>query len=471
MSKKMTRREFVRSAGLAVAALGTPGVLGAGARAALGLPGVLGAGEGKKPNVLFVLSDQWRYSALGTSRNRDESVKTPHLDAIAKQGVVFHRCFSAHPLCTPNRSAIITGRFPHQTGMIENNLMLPPEEVCIGDVFSKAGYTTHYIGKWHMDGAAKPGFVPPGWRRRGFKTFEGFNRGHEYYRSPTFTDGGEKMKSRVRYEPQLQADLAIEFMKKNREKPFFCYVSWGPPHTPYKPPKRYKDVYKPADVKLRPNVAAAHKKKARADLANYFGLCTSLDDQFGRLMKALQDLGLAANTLVVFTADHGDLHYSHGKQYKNQPEDESLHVPLIMRMPGAIKAGQQVETLVSSVDLMPTVLSLCGLPVPRSCSGTDKSAAAREGKDPGNISVYAERGPQWRAVIKGGHKLIVRSGGKPAQLYDLEKDPYEMKNLLDDPARKKILNEMVAEYEAWKKRTGDPFPKAPERARKRYTKK
>ncbi len=428
------------------------------------------------PNVLFILADQWRSCSFSHGANHDELVQTPNFDKLAEQSVRWSRCYSAHPLCTPNRSAIITGRFPHESGMIQNSLMLPPNERCIAQVFNEAGYTTHYIGKWHMDGEAKPGFVPKGWRRRGFTTFEGFNRGHFYYDSPTFTNDGVKMSSAGQYtsgqyEPTFQTDLAINFIKQNRNQPFFCYLSWGPPHTPYNPPDNF-DIYNPDDVVFRPNVVEGN----RSSLAKYFGLCTSLDHEFGRLMKTLEDLGLDDNTLVVFTADHGDCIQSHGIAHKNHPEEESCHIPLFMRLPGRLKTNRVVDNLISSIDLMPTILSICSLEVPRTCTGKDKSAAALvrqslQDLGPEDESIYAEKAGDWRAVIMGQHKLVVESinGEQTAtKLFDLTNDPYEMDNLVNQPNYADLQATLLDELNAWKQKTNDPFPAAPAKAKNMY---
>jgi arylsulfatase A-like enzyme len=270
----MNRRDFLKRC----AAVGTGGFVLSNRALEVGI-------KAKRPNVLFVLADQWRFCSFSHGACRDELVQTPNLDKVVQQGVRWSRCYSAHPLCTPNRSAIITGRFPHETGMIQNDLMLPPSERCIAQVFGEAGYRTHYIGKWHIDGEDKPGFVPPNWRRRGFATFVGFNRGHFYYDSPTFTNDGQRMSATGeytpgRYEPTFQTDLAIDFIKQNKGRPFFCFLSWGPPHTPYTPPDGF-DMYKAEDVVFRPNVVGGN----RSSLAKYFGLCTSLDHEFGRLME------------------------------------------------------------------------------------------------------------------------------------------------------------------------------------------
>ena len=152
----------------------------------------LRAAQPVRPNVLLVKADQWRGSAFSFGPYHDADVQTPHIETLASGGIRFDRCYATLPLCTPNRSTLITGRYPVQTRMFKNDIMLPPDIPCIGDVFSDAGYATYYCGKFHMDGSAKPGYVPKGWRRRGYTVFEGFNRGHEYYStSKIFTDDGQ----------------------------------------------------------------------------------------------------------------------------------------------------------------------------------------------------------------------------------------------------------------------------------------
>jgi len=425
-------------------------------------------------NVLFVLADQWRFCSLGHGLNHDHVVKTPNLDRLAKQGAHWSRCYATHPVCTPNRSTIITGRWPWQTGMNKNDLMLPPTEKCIAHCFTDAGYKCHYIGKWHMDGTAKPGFVPKGWRRRGFTTFEGFNRGHFYFDSPTFTDNGVKMAdiglyTPGTYEPSFQTDLAIKFIQQNKNRPFFCFLSWGPPHTPYSShPSEFS--YNASDIVVRPNVPEGYISAAKNTLKDYFAHCTAMDYEFGRLMKTLDQLGLRDNTLVVFTADHGDMHRSHALTYKGKPEEESWHVPLMMRLPGKIKAGQIVDTLISSGDLMPTILSICGLENPGTCTGKDKSPALNGGSMP-DESVYGGVQAAWRAVVKGDYKLVVEPVDgiqTPTKMYNLRTDPYEMNNLVNNPQFDDVKADLLNEIEIWKQKTSDPFPDTPWNAKTFY---
>ena len=475
----MNRREFLKKCSFAAGgmALSSSHALAGGiefANKTLGFR--IGA---KRYNLLFVLVDQWRFCSLSHGAHHDQLVKTPNLDIVAKEGAHWGRCYATHPVCTPNRSTIITGRWPWQTGMNANSLMLPPWERCIAQEFTDAGYNCHYIGKWHMNGGGKAypaGYVPPDWHRRGFTTFEGFNRGHNYWYHNSFmmTDDGVEMSTLGlypdnTYEPTFQADLAIKFMKHNKKHPFFCYLSWGPPHTPYGAhPDEYS--YNAADVVVRPNVPPERVGAAQGSLNDYFAHCTAMDHEIGRLMDTLEKEGLADNTLVVFTADHGDMHRSHDMTYKGKPEEESWHIPLIMRLPGKIKPGQVVDNLISSGDLMPTIMSVCGLDAPTTCTGKDKSAAMSDVGMP-DESIYGGVRASWRAVVKGDYKLVIEGDGVteiPVKMYNLKTDPYEMTNLINDADYNTIKADLLAEIGIWKTKTDDSFPVAPWNAQSSY---
>lgn len=479
------RRSFLKTAGLTSAALFT-------GDQACALPDDT---TGKPPNVLFVLADQWRFSAF--SHESDPLVRTPNIDRLAEQGARFTRAYAANPVCTPNRACILTGRYAHQHGMIQNNLMLPPGERCLAESFQAAGYATHYIGKWHLDGPAKPGFVPANWRRRGFKTFEGFNRGHYYPRGAKYFTNEGKLIHSGRFESAYQTDLAIDFMKRQRKQPFFCFLSWGPPHSPYRPPEKFRR-FDPEKLKWRPNVPEKLRtsRVLKRELAGYYGLCEALDLEMGRLLKAVDDMKLAGNTLVVFTSDHGDMHGSHGQFRKGKPEEESAHVPLIMRLPGRIAARRKPEVLANSIDLMPTLLSIAGVKNPGTCTGRDLSAAALGGRVPEVESLYnqgsmrsagaARKRPkqrrkkkkaggrfrarrEWRSVVTPTHKLILAGDGQVAQLYDLAKDPFELRNLAEERGQVKLRDHLVGLAKRWARETGDPFPRKSTPAKSSYS--
>ncbi len=461
---KLTRRNFLKSA--------------AGSAAAMWLgPGLLNAATSrKKPNVLFLLPDQWRFSSFSHGEINDKLVQTPNLDKFVQEGARWRKAYATCPVCSPERATIMTGRYPHQTGMMANNKMLPPGDRCLAEIFKEAGYATHYVGKTHYDGEAKPGFIPKGWRRRGFTTYEGFNRGHNYTTGQIYFDNDGNEVHPTEYEPKTQTDLAINFMKQNQHRPFFCYLSWGPPHTPYDQiPAQYRH-YNVSESDRRANVPAGNP--AAGELNDYFAQCEALDDQFGRLMSALKQLGLDKNTLVIFTSDHGDMHESQSLWYKRVAFEESLHVPMFMRWPEKIPGETVTDTLISGIDIMPTVAGLCGLDIPKTCTGIDKSSAMFGETPPNSDAIYCEEydikipSPgknwdfRWRCVVTDQYKLVVDDSpvldiNSVVHLYDLQADPYEINNLLSAPAYATIKQNLFDRLVQFRNETGDTFPKVP----------
>lgn len=468
----MQRRDFLSASTVATVSARLPGSRSESLAATV-------PGKRKQPNVIFVLADQWRFSAFG--HGTDENVQTPHIDQLTKEGCLHENAYACNPVCTPNRAVLLTGRYSHQTGMIANNLMIPPGEKCMAEVLKDSGYATHYIGKYHLDGSAKPGFVPPGWRRRGFDSFEGFNRGHFYYSSKTFSNEGQLIEPDS-FEPTYQTDKAIEFIEKNKANPFYLYLSWGPPHTPYRAPKGF-DNYVPEELKLRPNVPKklADGKKVRKNLAGYYGLCTALDHEMGRLTEALKRLNLEEDTILVFTSDHGDMHGSQGLYFKGHPDEESLHVPLVVRWPKNVPAGLKSKTLFNSLDMMPTLLSMCGTEPPKSCSGrnlaftmTGSADAPKSKSDSISVDHIYTQGRMnsmkaWRCVITDDYKLAMNTDGSVSHLIDRNNDPYEMNNLANSKKGKADQKELVALLKETAKKTGDPFPNHVEPAKAMYS--
>ncbi|VGO13107.1 Arylsulfatase [Pontiella desulfatans] len=445
----------------------------------------------QKPNVLFVLTDQWRYSAFSHADNGDALVKTPCIDQFASEGTRWRRSYSTTPVCTPERATLVTGRYAHQHGAMQNNRMLPPGNRCLAEIFRQAGYATHYTGKTHYDGEGRYDIIDPEgntgwipgdsareWRRRGFQTYQGFNRGHQYITTnpsdvAMFDDDGRVMTEVLnRYEPEFQRELAEDFIRAHRTRPWLCYLSWGPPHTPYNEvPSAYK-TYTVTAADRRSNVSG---NTGASNLALYFAQCMALDDQFGQLMQFLENEGLKDNTLVVFTSDHGDMHYSHNLTDKSKPEEESVRVPLIMRLPGTTKPGHVSEVPIGGVDVMPTLLGLCGLPVPKTCAGVNKANSARGSSMPEIDSIYCVHNKPWRAVVTDRYKLILRDSTAPLtinsvnDLYDLVADPYELNNLKDDPAHATIKQQLFDRILQWISETDDPYPGAVTLSKFMYT--
>ncbi len=349
--------------------------------------------------------------------------------------------------------------------MVANDLRLRESQVTIAEILAGHGYRTGFIGKWHLDGGKRlPGFVPPGPRRQGFAFWAANECDHRHFR-PTYFRDSDRPITEARFEPEVWTDRAIEFLKQAGQAPFFLVVSMGPPHDPYGAPERFRKLYDPSRVKMRPNWVEGVPGAGRKEIAAYYAAMTAVDEQVGRLLRALDDVGRAEDTIVLFTSDHGDMLGSHGQRLKRKPWEESIRVPCIVRYPAKVEAGRTSEALLSHVDLAPTLLSLCGLPVPDDMQGTDLSGVVLGRADCGPDSAFfqifvpfaGDGTPQpWRGV-RTERFMYARTEAGPWVLYDLKEDPYEMKNLADDPAHAALQGQMEAKLDGWMKRTGDSW--------------
>ena len=448
----LTRREFIRRG------------IGVAAAAALVNPleQLLAAtASPRKPNVVFVFADQMRAASLGCLGNRD--VRTPNMDKLAKGGLLFSNCISNYPVCTPYRASMLTGRFATTTGAVANGVELANSEISIAEVLKGQGYKTGYIGKWHLEKNGKP-FVPKD-RRQGFDYWAVRNTGGPHWDSFYCMDTADPVPM-PGYVPDAATKLAVDFIGKNASKPFCLFLSWGPPHPAYDPPAKYADMYDAAKLKQRPNVQG---DSFRSTLGLYYGAITALDDNIGRLTAALEKAGIAQDTIVCFTSDHGDMMGSHGRIGKNVPWEESINVPFILRYPRRIKAGGKTDLLLSSVDIAPTLLGLCGAPIPKGVQGLDlsKNVLGKGGAKPGSVlieRVVAGREPglpvqEWRGV-RTARYTYARGKNQPWLLYDNIADPYQMKNLVGKPEAKAIQEKLEAELQRWLKKLGDDFDTA-----------
>jgi arylsulfatase A-like enzyme len=445
----MDRRKFLQGA--------------AGAMASLGLdPDALPSAK-RPPNVLFIMPDEWRGQALRCMGNRD--VQTPHLDQLASDGILFRQTFANTPVCCPARATILTGTYTSRNGMLANDLRLKESVLTLADIYGHAGYRTGFIGKWHLDGGPRePGYVPPGPRRHGFQYWAANECNHNYFYNWYFRDENVPI-VREQYEPEFWTDLAVEFLEGEKNKPFFLMLAPGAPHDPYLAPEKYMEMYDPETLTMEPNWVAGTPGAGRKEIAGYCAAITAVDDQVGRLLQTLRKLKLEENTIVLFSSDHGNMLGSQGKILKRKPWEESIRVPGIMRYPGVIAPGRETEVLFSHVDFAPTLLSLCGLPVPPQMQGTDLSRVAAGTAEKGPTSVLFQIfGPYrgdgleraWRGV-RTDRFLYARWESGPWLLYDLRQDPYELHNLVDNAAYSSDLRRLDQELLAWMQRVGDSW--------------
>jgi arylsulfatase A-like enzyme len=413
---------------------------------------------GARPNVLFYFPDQVR--AQETGYNGGRNIPTPNIDRLASQSVNFTNGLSTCPLCTPYRAMLQTGRWPTLSGGVMNWINLPSTGQAMGDVFSRGGYSTSFIGKWHLAAGARAGslkrgepvtpgpepeFVPPGPARMGYQDWAAFNFHANFAKAFYYRDTPQRL-IMPGYETDSETDMAIDFMKRSSGagKPFFVTVAPHPPHPPWRPEQTPPAnlAATPKTLYWRPNVKN-RRDAPTVDPRCYYAMLGNVDDNVGRIMKYLDESGLADNTIFVFTSDHGEMLGSHAKYNKMVPYAESVNVPLLVRWPKRIKAGSKSDALFTPIDFLPTLASLCGLPIPDIVNGMDLSASALGRKGPERDAAlmmnfvshwdFPETGtdwPEWRG-LRTKQFTYTRWLSGAEELYDNAADPYQTRNLFD----------------------------------------
>ncbi len=443
----------------------------AGTAAGVALAHTARAGAGSpasKPNVVFVFADQWR--AQATPFNNDPNVQAPYLARLAAESVNFTRAVSGCPVCTPYRASLMTGQTPLTNGVFMNDVPLPDQAVTIGKVFKNAGYDTAYIGKWHLDGRGRSSYIPPE-RRQGWDYWKVLECTHDYNHSAYYADEDEKLQWDG-YDALAQTRDAQQYIHAHArtEKPFVLFLSWGPPHAPYQTaPEPYRQRFRPEDLVLRPNVSPEAQEQARSDLAGYYAHIAALDDCLAALDQTLAEAGIAENTVFVFTSDHGDMLGCQGHWKKQWPFEESIRVPFLLRYPAAFgRLGRQLDAPIDAPDIMPTLLGLCGIPVPESVEGLDFSGYIGGGPNPGDGTAIImcpqpfgqvsrkHGGREYRGIVDGQYSYVRDLNG-PWLLYDNASDPYQLQNRCNDSEMAEIQAKLDAQLSARLAQRNDEF--------------
>lgn len=438
------------------------------------------------PNILFVFSDQQRYSALGANGN--DVLKTPFLGGLASEGMACDRMFSNHPLCSPYRAILLTGQYGWRNGVIDNEYRPRRDIPTLPGVLREHGYGTGHVGTFHL--GKGPYFEED---RYGLDYLAAVHLGRGYFDVSYYENetGPTEFKG---WGPKVEADLAIRFMERHLENrpdaPFALFVSWRPPHWPYKQYPEEHAIYDPAEVDLPGNVPEQMAYFARQEIADYYGCCTGLDAQMGRLLGALDRLGIRENTIVCYTSDHGDHLSSHGygkpsdqwlhhsmRASKATPYEESIHVPFIVRWPGNTPPGSRTDAFFGTIDIMPSLLGACNVSIPEELQGRDVSCVWRDQGSPpdpdqapgGSESVYlmnmANGWPnrygwvgRWRGVRTERYTYARWfENERGPWLFDRQEDPLEMTNVADSGGARSAMEEMEERMHRWMEATHDPF--------------
>lgn len=428
----------------------------------------LSSATSKSPNILYILVDEWRAQATGYAG--DPNVKTPHLDSLATKSINFSNAISVLPVCTPHRAALLTGRYPQSTGMIFNDLYLPPGELTLAEIFKTAGYNTAFIGKWHLDGHGRLTYIPKE-RRQGFDYWKANECTHNYNRSKYFANDDTTSRFWDGYDVYAQTKDAEEYIRANsgNDKPFVMVLSYGAPHFPHETaPEHLKKWYREDSIVLRPNVPDSLVGRARTEAVGYYAHCTAIDSCIGALRKTILASGIEKNTIVIFTSDHGEMLGSQGVRpnAKQRLWDESIKVPFLVYYPALGKHSvKNIKFPINTPDILPTLLGLSGIKKPNTIEGDDLSqvmTGEKTLKDRAalfmNISPFSENfgGDEFRG-IRTSQYTYVRNVKGPWKLFDNEKDPYQMNNLVNAPAAKDIQKRLDSQLMTLLKERKDDF--------------
>lgn len=434
-----------------------------------------------RPNFVFVLVDDLRFDGLHCTGH--PFAKSPNVDRLAKEGVTFTNAFVSIPLCSPSRSSFLTGKYAHSTGVTGNgnNADLSHKLVTFPRLLHNSGYSTAYVGKWHMGNDDSP--------RPGFDRWVSF-KGQGNFIDPPMNIDGKETKA-TGYMTDILTKHAVDFVKAQKaEKPFCLYLAHKAVHGPFTPAERHKGMFantpfpgvptasddragKPAITQnLGKETPKKKAKEPAAKKANYGTMrdqmecLVSIDEGVGEILKALEESKQLDNTVFVFTSDNGYFWGDHGglgdKRWAYEP---SIRVPFIVRYPKFAKAGLKVPQMVLNIDIAPTFLQLAGVNAPDDMQGRSfaklLNGAPFGGWRTSMLTEYFREGmqavPTWHAVRSEEWKYI-QYDGHPEwdELYDLKNDPNERKNLVKDEAVAEPLKTMKSELSRLLQETGSP---------------
>ncbi len=447
--------------------------------------------EEKPPNVVFLLTDDQRpdtIRALGNS-----FINTPNLDRLVTTGTTFTRATCANPICTPSRAEILTGASGFQNGVLDFGGKIDPQMALWPDTLKKAGYRTWYVGKWHNDGRPlERGFTRTNglyaggggkwWGKSDYPQHpkDANNRTVTGYRGWVFqTDGRKLLPERgVGLMPAISqhfADSAIELINTKPKEPFFLQVCFAAPHDPLLMPPGFETMYDPKTLPVPKNFLPKHPfdygnfngrdeqlfewprtpEMVRKELAVYYAVISHMDQQVGRILKALDDSGQRERTIVIFSSDHGLSVGSHGLRGKQNMYEHTINVPLIFQGPGIPQNKKSVAQCYLR-DLFPTTCEMAHIPIPKSVTGRSLLPVITGKKNAVYDQIFGYFRQFQRMIRTQDYKLITYPKAGKTQLFHLPSDPWEFKNLADDPKHAQTKKKLLKSLKAWQTEVNDP---------------
>ncbi len=435
---------------------------------------------GVRPNIIFIYTDDQRFDALGVvqveqgAQARFPWFQTPNLDRLANEGVRFRNAFVINSLCSPSRSALLTGKYNHLNGIANNHTGLTDTTVTYATELRKAGYTTGFVGKWHMgkETGKRPGF-----------DYSASFIGQGQYNDCPFEINGVSQPT-VGWVDDVSTTKAIEFIKNNQQKPFALALAYKSGHGPFQPPARHVTTYSNVTLTKPDTENQTFPYKGKIDngkrnqpappvpkstswtenneerIRGYFGTLQAIDENVGRILKTLDSLGLTENSVVIFSSDNGFFFGEHGLGDKRAAYEESIRIPLLVRYPAKFPKGKKVDKIVLNLDAAPSILDLAGIKAPKSFQGKSWVQLVNDDLTGWRKSFlyeyFYEDGfatPTIKAVRTETGKIITYPGQEDwTEVYDLSKDPKESKNLYNTKEgaalKKELSNELIIQEKA-----------------------
>jgi len=416
-----------------------------------------------RPNILVIVVDDLRAKALGASGH--PFLKSPNIDRLANEGLIFSNAFVTHSLCSPSRATLLTGLYSHKHRVVDNNTSLDPGLPAVPKILQAAGYETGLIGKWHMGNVeAQP--------QPGFDRWVSFS-GQGVYTDPLLNIDGQDIQT-TGHITDILTDYALEFLGRDRQKPFFLVLSHKATHEPFTPQKKFQEIYANANFTFPPtwgeNLSGkpsylqhhlfAGDLKLRTRL--YYECLAGVDESVGKVLAKLQQKNILDETLVIFTSDNGFFLGEHNLWDKRLAYEESIRIPLLVRYPKWFAAGSNVDVFALNLDIAPTIIEAAGLKEAFNMQGFSlRKLAYREVER--NCFLYEyfvlfayPNTPAIRAIRTRDYKYIVSLNvNETGELYNLSNDPLETRNLINDQAFSRVLQRLRFQLDSLRFATGD----------------
>ncbi len=456
----LTRRDALK-------AIGTAAALGIG-----GLPfgeGLFAQTPSRRPNILFVLTDDHRADCMGVMGH--PFLKTPTMDRIANEGVLFENAFVTTSLCSPSRASFLTGQYASVHGVINNFTRWEEDRnITFLQHLKEGGYDTAFIGKWHMPGGGLP-------KLPGVDLFISFTKKDgqgDYYNCPIYRNGELVTEPRNPYITEDLTDYALEYISKERSGPFALYLSHKAVHHDWRPPKHLAGMYKDADLSFLPpesdtfdtwtgnNWLEGTMGLMHPVYRRYCECITSVDEQLGRILALLEEKGILDDTVIVYCGDNGYIWGEHRLYAKHWPYEESMRIPYLVRYGRHIAGpGRRAKQMVLNIDLAPTLMGLAGIGADASMQGESFAPILMSADASGRQAFIYElfkdfpfggRVPPHKALRTERYKYIEWEECRTPELYDLASDPREMANLMGTREGERLIGDLKAELTSLKER-------------------